>query len=339
MFKEVLNNKKYYFLLTVVISLSTILNYNSNLMAGILPYYYDFSNYFSNGLKFTKPFNKNIYTWPMWGYGLILLIGSKLFIIILQQIITLFTIIIIRKYLRNIVYPISFKFISILILFAFPWFYFHVSLWPYSISANFFTLSVLLLGIGYEQRKLGPFIISAVFFGITLNFRSDYYYLVWLLCIFGVLYSLFNYKTDNFKRMLIWITIINIILLPWYFYTKKYTGEGLFTSSNSGHVFFISLGQLPENKWKISTSDGDSIMYSLVRNSFGDNESSLSLKSSRLLMNEFKNRVIADPEEFAKKCFHNAFNVMIFPFYFGDYQKAFSNSKKIEEIKSSMNKH
>ena len=139
MFKEVLNNKKYYFLLTVVISLSTILNYNSNLMAGILPYYYDFSNYFSNGLKFTKPFNKNIYTWPMWGYGLILLIGSKLFIIILQQIITLFTIIIIRKYLRNIVYPISFKFISILILFAFPWFYFHVSLWPYSISANFFT--------------------------------------------------------------------------------------------------------------------------------------------------------------------------------------------------------
>ena len=142
MLSELRNDKFYYIGLIFIIIICTYLNYDANLMSGILPYYYDYKDYFKNGLRFNKPFSSNIYTWPMWGYGLVLLIGNKLKIIIFQQLISFITIVIIRDQLRILIDNIKFKITSALILFSFPWFFFHTSLWPYSISANLFTISI-----------------------------------------------------------------------------------------------------------------------------------------------------------------------------------------------------
>lgn len=333
MHKEIINDKLYYSCLTFFITISVVINYNSNLMSGILPYYSDFSDFFLNNFEYSKPFTSGIYTWPMWGYGLVLLLGSKLKIIIIQQLVTLFTIVYVRSYLRNNLDSFIFHVMSLFILFAFPWFLFHVSLWPYSLSANFFTIGILLFVIGYEIKSMSKFIISAILFGVVLNMRSDYYYLVWILFFFSIIYSLFKSNFSKVKFLFVWILTIYLTLLPWFIYTKKYAGVGSFVSSNSGHVLFISLGQLPSNKWKITASDGDSVMYSLIQKKIGDSESSLSHKSSVLLTNEFKTRVLNDPKEYLNKCLHNLFSFMLLPFYIGDIQKAINDLKQLKEIK------
>jgi hypothetical protein len=178
---ELLEDKLFYFSLSIVITVTTIFNWNANLMEGILSYYNNFTNYFINGFKYNGNEFNNVYTWPMWGYGLVLLIKSKLIIIILQQLLTLLVIIVVRLYLKNRVDKKSFNLVSYLLICSLPWFFFQVSLWPYGISANLLTISLILLSIGVEKSKLNYVVFSAISFGIMLNLRSDYFYLTFVL--------------------------------------------------------------------------------------------------------------------------------------------------------------
>ena len=50
---EVRNNYFYYLSLFLVVLVSSVLNWNSNLMEGILPYYRSFTNYFVNGFEYS----------------------------------------------------------------------------------------------------------------------------------------------------------------------------------------------------------------------------------------------------------------------------------------------
>jgi hypothetical protein len=335
--QEICTDWKYYFLLSIIIAFATWFNYDSNLMSGILPYYRDFSSFITNGFEYKEPFTSNIYTWPMWGYGFMLLLGSKFLIISLQQILTLLTILLLRIEFREILSKKAFDFMSRLIWFALPWFLFHVSLWPYSLSANLLTIGVCFLGIGLDKYNKYFIYASSLLLGIALNFRSDYFYLVWAIFIIVLSISIYRKNWFQIKHVSIWISIVILFLLPWFFYTKMYSGTGKFVSSNSGHVFFISLGQLPNNKWKITTSDGDSVMYDIINSNFGKKESSLTIRSSEVLMEEFKVRVSNDPMEFLTKCVFNLKSVIIMPFYVGDHSNSF-NAINIGLIKELIEK-
>lgn len=335
-YNEITEGKLFYLLLTIVIVVSTILNWNANLMGGILPYYLYFSDYFKNGFIFNQDYDYNIYTWPMWGYGLVLLLRFKLVIIATQQLLTFLVIILVRLYFRPRVDKNIFLLLSSIILCAFPWFFFQVSLWPYGISANLLTISLLLVSKGVEESKINYIIISAICFGIMLNLRSDYFYFSIVLSFVILLYSLIK---KDLKRGLIivlsWIFIVLITLLPWAIHSYKYSNKFSFVSSNSGHVFYISLGQLPNNKWNINPSDEDSTMRKYIDAKISIKESSLTSRSNEILMARFFELIKIDPQEYFKKCIYNLKSFVINPFYLGS---VFPSQKKIDHVKPEIKK-
>lgn len=329
---ELFENKLYYMLLSIIISIATILNWDANLMEGILPYYLTFSKYFKNGFNYNQIYDHNVYTWPMWGYGFVLLLKFKIVIIIVQQLLTILVIIIVRSYLKNKISIKSYKILSLFILCATPWHFFQVSLWPYGISANLLTLSLLALTIGIEKSKFKYVIISALCFGMMLNFRSDYFYLAFILGIAIIIFNFFLKFSDKAHiYIFLWLTIIIVTLLPWALHSYKYSNKFSFVSSNAGHVFYISLGQLPENKWNITPSDEDSSMRTLINSSFSVKESTLTTRSNKLLMSQFVELIKNDPKEYFKKCIYNLKSFVINPFYLGS---VYSKKNNLNEFKS-----
>ena len=334
---EVKNNKIYYFLLFCIILISTLLNYNANMMGGILPYYANFERIISSNFNKNVGFIDNIYTWPMWGYGYILLFFKyKIIIIFLQQLLTILTIISIKvfakKYLLN---QKIYHFFSLTLLFSFSWFFFHTSLWPYSISSNLLILSIVLFINSIKSNKILYLIYSSILWGIMLNFRSDYYYLTFALSFAFFFYKKLNRNTQ-FKFAFFWLSINFILLTPWALYTNSKTGHFLPISTNGGHVLFISLGQLPNNKWDITANDGDLTMHELVVNKFGKNESSLSYNSDLFLKKEFKKRILKFPLEYGKKVIYNFANYIIFPFYNGSIHEIILTRDQIDSFKNKI---
>jgi hypothetical protein len=328
---ELVEDKLFYLLLTIVITLTTILNWNANLMEGILPYYKNFTNFILNNFQYNGNEFKNVYTWPMWGYGFILLLKYKFIIIFLQQLFSIFVIILVRIYLKINLNKKTLNFVSIIILCSLPWHFFQVSLWPYGISANLLTISLIMISIGVERSKKKYVIISAIAFGIMLNLRSDYYYFALVIGVVLVIFGLLKGRTKELSLYsLYWLSIVFITLLPWAVYTYKYSDKSALVSSNSGHVFYISLGQLPNNKWNIAPIDEDLTMRKFIDSSISTNESTLTTKSNKLLMTQFIFLIKKNPEEYFKKCIYNLKSFLINPFYLGSVHL---NKNNIEKIK------
>jgi hypothetical protein len=109
------------------------------------------------------------------------------------------------------------------------------------------------------------------------------------------------------------------MLFPWALYCKHVTGHYLITSTNSGHVFFIGLGNLPNNKWKITPYDGDPVMNEIVKNNLGPNVTSLDYKGDRLLKKVFAKYVVSDLKEYLKKCFYNLRRTLVDGVYPGEF--------------------
>jgi hypothetical protein len=117
----------------------------------------------------------------------------------------------------------------------------------------------------------------------------------------------------------IWISITYLFLLPWMFYTNYTIGKPLLTSTNSGHVFFIGLGNLPNNKWNITTSDLDPKMYNELRNKFGPNTLSLRYKEDLFLKKRFIEIVKDDPLEYTKKVIYSCIKTTISGIYVPEF--------------------
>ncbi len=327
------NNKFFYFLIAIEIFISSILNYNANLMSGIVPLYIDFSNFFKSNFNFNYIFQNNYYTFPMWGYGFFLILfKSKISIIIFQQLITFFIILALdQKFIKEKLL-VKHYILRILLLLSVHWFFFQTSIWPYSLSANLLILSILLITSYLKFRKLYLLIFSAICFGIMLNLRSDYYYLQFIIILLLVLTG--GFRKNQLFSALLFAIIVNILLIPWGLYTLKRTNHYLQTSTNAGHVFYISLGQLPNNIWKITPKDEDSSMKYLLQQKFKTSSvNSLSYESNIFLMNTWVNLVKNNPIEYLKKCIFNIVRLTTTPFYPGSIEKNFSKNSNFEEIK------
>jgi hypothetical protein len=324
--------------LLFIIIFCTIINYDANMMSGLFVLYQDFSDYFKSGCNAKLVFKNGFYTFPMWGYGIILLLGKyKLLIIVFQQLLTYITLLYTLKEVRNILMPKFFNQFKLVILFSFPWFFFHTSLWPYSICANLLLIGMITLIKALKLNSFKNIVISSICFGIILNFRSDYYYYIFFLTAILLILSIIyrnKIKGLNFKNSLIWIFIINVFLIPWGVYTYEKTGSYLQTSTNAGHVFFIGLGQLPNNKWGITQEDNDPVMYSLIYNKYkSKNAKSLNFNENKFLIEQFILLVKNDPFEYLKKCTYVFYRIIRTPFYTGSLEKYFASENKINDIK------
>lgn len=337
-------NKYFYILLTLTMAIDFVANYQGTSMSGILHCYIDFARLIKSG------FNINIEypTFPMWGYGFIYAITNNKFIIIfLQFCTTFFTIYIIDQFVQKIFKNNDIKTLfRLFLIVSFPWFSFNSILWPYSIAANFTVLSLIFIYKYFDENKNYYLFISACLFGIVLNFRSDYYLYPLFLAFLLFCYKIYSWKNKfpvkiKIQYIGIWLILIYSFLIPYAIYTKATIGHYLITSTNTGHVCFIGLGQLPNNKWGITPYDEDPKMDEIMKEEFEQESYNRSIQydGDKVLKKRFLDIIKKDPKEYLKKDFYSAYLMLKGGFYCGEYEKwAISSNNKIDEIHTNVKK-
>ena len=340
------NNTFFYIILLVVISLCSVISYeNITFDLYFNSKYIDYSKYFLS-LVTSSIYNldSNKTAFPLWGYGIVhLLFKNKLNILVFQQLLSFYTIIKLDQYFRINQKKIILYF-RLLILISFPYFLFHTQIWPKSISSSLLFLAILQLFYYLDSKKTKSVVYSGILFGILCNFRSDYLILSLTLPLFILLWEFIRKNEIDFyslRVMLIPVSVF-ILLIPWGIYTFKNTGHYFLNSSNSGHVLFIGLGQLPNNIWKITPQDDDSIMRQTLIDKFKTTHPPpfVSYSENTFLVEKFSQMISQNPFEWLKKCLF-AFRLLILdPFYVGNvgnFQKnGIANIKEIRALEKNI---
>lgn len=341
------NKVLFYAVLAIIMAGGTLLNYTSTTQVFILSYYEEFAQLIQAGICHSELY-KTAGTFPMWGYGFVFaLTHNKVIILVVQQLMNLLVIYYFDSYLlKNYGAGKIHQGYRLLLLFSFPLFFFHAILWPYSFSSSFLLFGIFFLIKYLDQidtdgsSVLINIFISAGCLGISLNFRSDY-----LLCIIGIflvlmITVLYNRKKNYLKHVLalnLWMLFILLILLPWGLYTKKVTHHYLVNSTNAGHVLYIGLGQLPDNKWKIRPYDDDSSMRHVIETKLHPAVySTTTYQSDSLLKKEWFNKITTDPGEYVKKCVYSFLSVFVQPFAEGDGFKESLSEEDLAAIREKM---
>lgn len=325
-FKQLFNfcARHYIPLMALMATMVLFFNFHGRGMLGVLPHYMDFKQIILSGFDATAVPGASL-TFPMWGYGWVfLLTENKIVILVFQNIFAIFSIwfcfrlIEENKYLPSGAMTLA----KVSMIVAVPWYALHSLLWPYSISNNLILLTLVLFvkAISSEQKTTYMILISGLFFGVALNFRSDYYlFPVGLILIIGIL-TKFN-KTFLQKSAL-WLALIYFTLVPWGIYTKATTGHFLITSTNSGAVLYMGLGSLPGNKWGIMPHDGDPRMLAAIKSHFGENKSFVSYEGDQFLKTAFLKLIAEDPFHFVEKTIHNLKRTVTKGTYQGEFYES-----------------
>lgn len=292
-------------------------NWDAKHNTGLLEGYRHFARIIKSGFV-----GDNLITFPMWGYGWVMLITqSKLGLICLQLAVALYALYYFIKLLEQerLFEPCVIRILKIIMVISVPWYAFHTVRWPNSFAASFFLLALTLFYKGLtDQRKSWFYILgSALCFGIVLNFRSDYCLMPLGLAFLSIVF----FKTRHAcTRAVVWLIMLYSCLIPWALYTKKACGHYLLTSTNGGHVAFIGLGHDPHNRWGITVNDGDSLMHDLVDEHFKTSvHSTLDYEADQFLKRTFFSYISTYPWDYFKKCFYNAFLVMTQGFFPGEF--------------------
>ena len=327
------NNNVFYISLFVVILFCSLISYE-NITFGLY-----FNSIYQEYGSFLKTLDSGVFsnpktTFPMWGYGFIHLLGKNiLLVLIIQQLITFFTLIYLDIFINKFSLINRIFFFRFCILLSTPWFFYHTQMWPKSISSNLFLIGVILMFEYYHTLKSNRLLLSSIAFGFLHNFRSDYFYLSIVL----VVITFFISKKKSFKTFLFPL-IQYIMLIPWMVFTFHQTGKILPTSSNTGHVFFIGLGQLPNNVWDITPVDEDPTKNYILSQQFGSNFNSCNYEEGEFLKSKFIEYVSNEPFEWIKKCFYSFRLLILDPFYVGNVGNFQQNKiSNIEQIRALEN--
>jgi hypothetical protein len=213
-------------------------------------------------------------TFPMWGYGWVLLLTTnKAALLTLQIAVALFSIWYLLRVLDefNLLNRWSRVFLRVSLVLCLPWYAYHSIEWCHSLAASFFILSVaLLIPVAHGKRvSWWRLAVSGVLFGLNLNLASDLYLLPSVLAVACCVSARFSRVTT--LQVACWLAVIGLTLVPWMVYTRHATGGTPLTrSTNQGHVLLIGLGQDPQRRFDITYSDGDPMMYQIIRDQLGD---------------------------------------------------------------------
>jgi len=312
-----LNNYLFFIIWLIVCVACVLFNFRGETQTGLIPSYIRYSNFIKSGFDFSV--EPGLYSFPIWGYGFIIAITkSKVALIILQQLFACGAIIFVDYVLRKLDWSKTSQIIfRISMLTGLPWFFFHTVIWPYSWGASLLMFGIFALLLYLKKGSFYSILLSAVSFGLMLNFRSDYLFLIIFLTCFLLILNFAKIQKLKLGYIVAWIGIVFLFLIPWSNYTKAKTGHRLFKTTNKGHFLFISLGQLPDNIWGITPFDNDSIMNKLVRENVGGTRTA-NYESDKYLTKKWLELIKDNPSEFAKKCLQN-FNVLNeIPFYIGE---------------------
>jgi hypothetical protein len=245
-------------------------------------------------------------TFPMWGYGFVLLLTTnKLLLIALQVAVALFSA---WYFLRvvdqsGLVDEWSRFWLRVFMICCLPWYAYHSIDWSQSLATSALVLSVsLLIRAGRHQlvawRQLCA---SAICLGINLNFASDLYLLPVALAV-GYWWCAGGSRL-SLTHAVAWLVVVNATLVPWMVYSWRATGAPLVKSTNQGHVLLIGLGQDPRHRFATTYSDYDPFMYRILREQLGDDfarrfYASCSYEADRVLRPAFVRMIMEQPYDY-----------------------------------------
>ena len=312
-----------YYILPVLLMAILVSCLQSHLGCSLLSSYEDFRDIILAGFDADAiQMRSSSPTSPMWGFAFVLLLTeTPVCQLILQNVLAVSTLGVFLHYLKSskTLTPTEVLCLKAAFIVCIPWYALHASRGP-----NSFAISLLLLGMVYFHKsllegdgRLRHVLVSGLLFGTLLNFRSDCLYLTGALALTALVLN--ENRLRVFCRLCLWGTCIGLMLVPWALYTKQTCGHYLAKSTNSGHVFYVGLGNYPNNKWGITFSDGDKSMHAYVDDCFRRHpseasqshpDSTLTYEADVVLQHRFRELVRDDPVEYIKKCAYT-FAVMV----------------------------
>lgn len=317
---------QYRALIIVSVVLSLVVAYfNYDIPAmGIFKYYLCFRDIIGAGFDIGAS-SCDSHTFPMWGYGwLLLLTDSKPVLLLLQSALSICAVILFLSAVRSAVTLTQLQSRILLwsVALSLPWHALNSVLWPHSVATSllWIALALLISAVSRPQPAARLWLLSGLCFGLMLNFRSDYILLpVGLLAVV----LLFGHQplAAKLRNALIWCAAAFAMMLPWGLYTSHVTGHYLQTSTNGGHVLYLGLGQLPNNRWGITPRDGDPGMAAFLEHELGKKTSSLTHAADTVLKARFRELVAASPGEYARKVVHGLSSVLTGGTYAGAFHE------------------
>jgi hypothetical protein len=212
-------------------------------------------------------------TFPMWGYGWVLLLTTNTAALIaLQMAVALFTV----WYFVRVADQIglldrwSRRCLQVFILLCTPWYAYHSIDWSQSLATSFLILSLaMLMAVAHGHHAPWRMLaLSAVCFGLNLNLASDLYLLP--VALVAAWACVARWSRLTIAQALVWLSGVGLTLVPWMIYTWHATGTPLVKSTNQGHVLLMGLAQDPRGRFGITYSDSDPTMYGIIRDQLGD---------------------------------------------------------------------
>ncbi len=261
-------------------------------------------------------------TFPIWGYGwLLVATRTELALLLFQIVLAVGAAWLFLRSLEQaaLVSARTTRLVKAILVVSVPWYAANALRWPYAEAASLLLVSiaVLALALARGDHRYRTYALSGLLLGIALNFRSDFIALP--LAVGVIVLALDRQRLALAKRLGVWIAVVVLTLVPWVVYAHRATGHVLLTSTNSGHVLYISLGQLPGNPWGITPYDGDPRMHRELRAHFGRDVSSLTDASDRFLRSRFFQLVRQHPGAWLRKGVRNAAHTFTDGFYDGEF--------------------
>jgi hypothetical protein len=212
-------------------------------------------------------------TFPMWGYGWVLLLTTnKVLLIALQIALALWSVWFLLKVIDEIdlLNRWSRALLRISLIGCTPWYAYNSIDWSQSLATSCLILSIALL-IRAARSASGVWwmlAISATCLGLNLNFASDLYLLpVPLACAY------WWYAGPSRVAVVqggVWLAVVGLTLVPWMIYSWRAVGVPLVKSTNQGHVLLLGLGQDPAGRFGMTYSDGDPLMTRMLSEQLGE---------------------------------------------------------------------
>ncbi len=233
-------------------------------------------------------------TFPMWGMGFVILPTTSLAYIDVVNFglgITSFLYLLRTLESAGVVGVLGRRIALVTVAVLLPWYAYHAIAWSQSVNFSLFMLGAALL----LRRR---FVLSGLAFGLGLNVQSDYIGLFPLFALGWLLAA--RDRVAVARSVATWGAAMLVCLIPWAVYSYHATGHVLLTSSNTGHVFYISLGQT--GLYDIQFSDGSKQMYALLDRKIHPPVSrfygSCTPEASNVLLREWWRIVSSDPLRF-----------------------------------------
>jgi hypothetical protein len=254
----------------------------------------------------------------MWGYGFVFSVThSRIVIIFMQQTLSLLVIFQWLRYLATKWHPDRVAILKLALCISFPLFLYQSAIAPYGIGASMLLLGMLYLIRYVEEKRAAYILFSGLFFGLMLNFRSDYLYFLVMLLPAVLFFQFRQSRRIPVLHLGMWVATIFLLILPWLLYTHSKTGHYLATSTNSGHQLYMGLGQYPRNPWGIQKGDRSPQMLAAVSRQFGS-DNTLTYQADTFLKTQWLQNVKEHSFGFATKMAFSLHHLYRQPFYIGD---------------------